>query len=298
MARFGSVRDDGHDPRPSSRSNLSLGGGESFTRQRDQEHDTLAEQIPVISRDAFVEQFARDYTPSHVTMIGPTQRGKTTLCFQLLNAIHRVHPEMSVTVLHGKIKGRDHTMEEAAKKNNYRIITKFPPGATLRPSKMKRRVNGYILRPLKKDDISASEEEKILQGEFAKALRKNYHSTSKKKIKITLVDERAQADKDLKLTKDLDASLQRGLPHNPEWNNIQRGAWVSYHCYDAPEHMFIYHDDHESNRKRYSEFGCADPEVIFRLVSKLKTKKVKTGGTISQCLYMRRSDRYMCIVNT
>lgn len=229
-------------------------------------------------------------------MIGPTQRGKTTLCFQLLHAVIARNPKWKVVVLHGKIKGRDHTMDEWAKKSNYRIVRSYPPGPTLRPSKMRHRVNGYILRPLKKDDISASEEEKLLKEEYAKALRANYHST--RNVKITVVDERAQADKDLRLTDQLDAPLQRGLPHNPEWNNIQRGAWCSYHCYDAPEHMFIYHDDHESNRKRYSEFGCADPEVIFRLVSKLKTKKVKTGGTISQCLYMRRSDRYMCIVDT
>jgi hypothetical protein len=294
MPRFGSVRDGGSSEggRSPSRSQANLGIVRDNSRQ---EFDNEADQVRVIDRKTFVDQFGRDYTPSHLTMIGPTQRGKTTLCFQLLGAVRRYHPEMTVTVLHGKIKGRDHTMEEWAKKNNYRIVRSWPPSPTLRPSKMKRRVSGHILRPLKKDDISAAEEEKLLKAEYARALRANYHST--KRVKITLVDERAQADKDLRLTDQLDAPLQRGLPHNPEWNNIQRGAWVSYHCYDAPEHMFIYHDDHESNRKRYSEFGCADPEVIFRLVSRLKTKKVKTGGTISQCLYMRRSDRFMCIVD-
>jgi hypothetical protein len=289
------VRDDESPGGSSSRSERNLG----LARESDprQEFDAEAEQVPVIERQAFVDKFAHEYTPSHVTFIGPTQRGKTTLCFQLLGAIHRVHPKWKVVVLHGKIKGRDHTMEDFAKKNNYRIVATWRPGPTFRPSKSKRRVAGYILRPLKKEDIPAAEEEKILKTEYAKALRSNYHYTGKQ-VKITLVDERAQADKDLRLTDQLDAPLQRGLPHNPEWNNIQRGAWVSYHCYDAPEHMFIYHDDHESNRKRYSEFGCADPEVIFRLVSRLKLKKVKTGGTISQCLYMRRSDRYMCIVDT
>jgi hypothetical protein len=295
MERFGSVRGDDRD-RASPRADRNL----TSVRQEPDDranYDAEVDQVPVVDRQTFVKEFAKDYTPSHVTLIGPTQRGKTTLCFQLLKAIMALHPDWKVVVLHGKIKGRDHTMEKAAKENRYRIITRYPPGPTLRPSKMKRRVRGYILRPLKKDDVSAAEEEKMLKTEYAKALRSNYHYTGKK-VKITLVDERAQADKDLRLTDQLDAPLQRGLPHNPEWNNIQRGAWVSYHCYDAPEHMFIYHDDHESNRKRYSEFGCADPEVIFRLVSKLETKKVKTGGTISQCLYMRRSDRYMCIVDT
>jgi hypothetical protein len=294
MARFGSVRDgDAPSPAP-SRSQPNLG----IVREsnRGEEFDQEAEQVHVVPREQFVRDFGEKYTPSHLTMIGPTQRGKTTLCFQLLRAVLRRNPKWKVMVLHGKIKGRDGTIAEWAKKDNYRIVRQWPPSPTARPKHWKRNTPGYILRPLKNEDISAKEETKILQTEFSKGIRRNYHST--RGVKITMVDERAQADKDLRLTEDLDAPLQRGLPHNPEWNNIQRGAWVSYHCYDAPEHMFIYHDDHESNRKRYSEFGCADPEVIFRLVSKLKTKKVKTGGTISQCLYMRRSDRYMCIVDT
>jgi hypothetical protein len=265
-------------------------------RNRAEEADAEADQIPVIARKQFVEDFGENYTPSHVTLIGPTQRGKTTLCFQLLHAVLRRHPKWKATILHGKIKGRDGTIAEWAKKDHYRIVTNWPPGPSPRPKHWKRNIPGYVHRPLKKK-MPAKEEEKLLQEQFQQSIRTNYHYTGKE-VRITVVDERAQADKDLRLTTDLDAPLQRGLPHNPEWNNIQRGAWVSYHCYDAPEHMFIYHDDHESNRKRYSEFGCADPDVIFRLVSKLETKKVKTGGTISQCLYMRRSDRFMCIVDT
>ena len=283
----------------SSRSERNLGlarAEDSAYQQRQEEYDTEAEQVPVVPRDKFVSDFAENYTPSHLTMIGPTQRGKTTLCFQLLHAVLRKNPKWRVIVLHGKIKGRDHTMEEWAKKSNYRVIRRYPPGATARPKHWPRNVRGYILRPLRKDDITAKEEEKILTEEYSKALRKNYHST--RNVKITLVDERAQADKDLRLTAQLDAPLQRGLPHNPEWNNIQRGKWCSYHCYDAPEHIFLFFDDDSSNTDRYAEFGVGDPQVIKRILRNLKMKKVKTGGTISQCLYMRRSDRYMCIVDT
>lgn len=255
------------------------------------------DQVRVVPREQFVSDFAQNYTPSHVTFIGPTRRGKTTLCFQLLHAVMKKHPKWKVVFLHGKIKGRDETIDKWAKRSNYRIVDSYPPGLTPRPKHWKRNVNGYILRPLKKDDISAKEEEKLLTEQFARGIRANYHYTGKE-VRITVVDERAQADKDLRLTTDLDAPLQRGLPHNPEWNSIQRGKWCSYHCYDAPEHMFIYLDDDKSNRERYAEFGCADPDVIYALVTKLKTKKSEDGGTISQCLYMRRSDRYMCIVDT
>ena len=261
--------------------------------------DKEAASVPVVDRQQFISEFAGSYTPAHVTFIGPTQRGKTTLCFELLHAVMARHPKWKVTTLHGKIKGRDHTIEEWAKKSNYRVVRSWPPGWTMRPKHMKRNVRGYILRPLKKEE-SAREEERILKEEFGKAIRANYHSTGAKRdrIVITLVDERAQADKDLKMSTDLDAPLQRGLPDNPEWNNIQRGKWVSYHCFDAPEHIFIFKSDDASNNERYAELGCADPGVIEQVLKDLRTEKVKTGGTISQALYIRRSDRYMCIVDT
>lgn len=264
--------------------------------KRDNEPDVPS--LRTVPREEFVKQFAQDYKPSHVTLIGPTQRGKTTLCFQLLHAVLARHRKdrWTATILHGKIKKRDDTMREYARKSNYRVIKSWPPGPAGRPKHMKRNVSGYILLPLGNDKMSAAEEEKTLKAEFGRAIRSNYHST--RRVKITVIDERAQADKDLKLTKDLDAPLQRGLPHNPEWNNIQRGAWCSYHCYDAPQHVFLFFDDDDSNVERYSEFGIGDPRGIQEILKNLKTKTVKNGGMISQCLYMRRSDRYMCIVDT
>jgi hypothetical protein len=266
---------------------------------RDDESNTEAEQVPVVDRKVFVSDFAAKYTPAHVTFIGPTQRGKTTLCFQLLHEVLKRHKKWKVRVLHGKIKGRDHTIADWAKKSNYRVVRSWPPSPAIRPKHWKRNTKGYIVRPLRKEE-SAKEETRILKEEFQKTIRSGYHSTGAKRdrIIITLVDERAQADKDLRMSEELDAPLQRGLPDNPEWNNIQRGKWVSYHCFDAPEHIFFFKSDDSSNNERYAELGCAEPGVIERVLSKLETKKVKTGGTISQALYIRRSDRYMCIVDT
>lgn len=271
------------------------GAGSRFGLDRGNEPDIP--QLRVVGRDQFVEEFAEQYKPSHLTMIGPTQRGKSTLCFQLLNAVLARHKQdkWSAVILHGKIKKRDRVMIEQAKQNGYRIVPTWPPSPSPRPKHWRRNATGYILLPLNKK-LPAKEEKKLLAAEFAKAIRTNYHST--RHVNITVVDERAQADKDLRLGEDLDAPLQRGLPHNPEWNNIQRGAWCSYHCYDAPEHVFIFLDDDDSNTKRYAEFGIGDPRGLVEVMRGLKTKQVETGGTISQALYMRRSDRYMCIVDT
>jgi hypothetical protein len=296
--RFGDVRSEPERPGQSRRDG-SERRSLSLVREDDKNAGPDTSDIRTVSRQAFIKDFADNYTPAHVTFIGPTQRGKTTLCFELLHEVLRRHPKWKLVTLHGKIKGRDHTIEDWAKKSNYRVVRHWPPGPAVRPKNWKRNTNGYILRPLRKEE-SAAEEEKLLKDQFRKAIRSNYHSTGAKKdrIVITLVDERAQADKDLRIDKDLDAPLQRGLPDNPEWNNIQRGKWVSYHCFDAPEHIFIFKSDDASNRERYAELGCADENVIEAVLKDLKTVKVKTGGTISQALYIRRSDRFMCIVDT
>ena len=256
-------------------------------------------RIPTLSRRDFVREFGRTYGNGHLTMIGPTGRGKSRLSGQLQKEI--VNPHRQVIYLHGKVAGRDLVVPKLARSNNYRIIHEWPPPRSVRPANWRRNVNGWILLPLEKPLKSPEEENKLLQREFRKGINHGYTNTNDDKQFITVVDERAQAEEDLKLKVALDGPLQRGLPHNPEWNHVQRGRWVSYHCYDAPSDMFIFFDDDVDNRKRYSEFACGDPDEVLYVTSKLKQREIKRrGGTsiISQCLYMRRADRFMCIVDT
>jgi hypothetical protein len=90
------------------------------------------------------------------------------------------------------------------------------------------------------------------------------------------------------LQREAEAALMRGGPDNAEWNEAQRGRFLSYHTYNAPEHLIVFYDDDADNRKRYSDFGVADPDYIYHVTSKLKTDRSKDGRTISQALYIRR----------
>lgn len=256
-------------------------------------------RVPTLSRRDFRREFKRTYGMGHVTFIGPTGRGKSKLSGELQHDV--VSPDRQAIYLHGKVHGRDLVVPKLAGQNNYRIIHEWPPPRAIRPRNYRRNLNGWILVPLEKPGASSDEEDATLRREFKKAINTGYTNTDDRHQYITIVDERAQAEEDLKLKTDLDGPLQRGLPHNPEWNHIQRGRWVSYHCYDAPSDMFIFFDDDVENRKRYAEFACGDPDEVKYITSNLKTKEIRRrGGTsiISQCLYMRRGDRFMCIVDT
>jgi hypothetical protein len=227
----------------------------------------------------------------HVTYLGPTGRGKSTLCFQLLGQV--INPDHQVISLHGKIKGRDPVIGKAAKRYNLRTVPDLPSHTRQRLDR-KRRFNGYMVVPLEKPS-DPTEEQAKLQSAFRKAIHQNYRTTGKNTI--THVNEAHQIQEELKLKRDIEAPLMRGGPDNAVWNEAQRGRYLSYHTYSAPEHIFVFYDDDADNRKRYSDLGCADPEEIYWLTSHLKTKRSRDGRTISQCLYIRRSGG-MYVVDT
>lgn len=243
-----------------------------------------------ISRKDFIKEFKHDYAPGqHLTEIGPTQRGKSKMGKDLLKAV--ISPELKAIVLTGKPTGRERTWnEDAAKELNLKVIETWPP----RYDPRDRKKNGYLLRPRhgmkdpEADDLN-------LQIQFRSAIISNYAKTGKGTI--TVVDEGHQVQVDLALKKICEAPLMRGAPDNAMWTFVQRGRFVSYLCYDAPEHILIFRDDDRSNQQRYGEISGVDAKEITELTRQLKVKRNSTGGTISQCLYIRRSGSEMMIVD-
>jgi hypothetical protein len=252
------------------------------------------DDVEVIPRKEFVREFGENYqSGQHATFLGPSGRGKTRLVGQLL--IASATPDHQAVVLHGKIKGRDKTIESMSAAADMPIVESWPPS---RYRKWRsRHSRGYILLPLSKAGNTASEENALVAREFKKAIRANYH-TSHSKPRITVVNEAHQAHNDLKLKGDCEAPLMRGRPDNAVWSEVQRCRYVSYMVYDQAEHVFIFYDPDVDNQRRYSEIGGVDPQYVRDLASGLKTHTVRDGSTISQCLYFRRSGNYLCIVDT
>lgn len=253
--------------------------------------DIPVSSVPTISRQQFVEEFARDYrSGQHVTFIGPTGKGKTTLAFQLLDRV--ISPDYpKALVLAGKPPGRDHTMEEAAKRLNLRTITEWPPP----PAFGDRKKRGWVLRPNQKMR-DHDEDYAELRKQFKAGILGAYRTSPKKPL-ITFVDEAHLIHYDLKLRKECEMTLTRGAPVNAMWTLVQRGRWISYQCYDAPEHVFIFYDPDLNNQKRYAEIGGVDARELMAITKKLRTERVATGQTVSQCLYMRRAGPEFRIVD-
>lgn len=248
---------------------------------------STVDKVPVYPRRDFLQEFRHTYQPGqHLTMIGPTQRGKTTLCLQLLQQV--ISPRLKCVILAGKPPGRDGTMATAPEVLNLRVVEEWPPEYNYRDRKR----NGYVLRPKHSmSDLEADEDN--LRQEFRKAMLANYKS---KKPVITVVDEAHHVQNDLGLKREYEAALMRGAPIDAEWSLIQRGRFMSYLAYDAPEHLFLFYDPDRSNIRRYSEMGGIDPRQVEYLTLGLKTRTIKTGQTISEALYIRRAGPRFAIV--
>jgi hypothetical protein len=250
-----------------------------------------------MSRKEFIKFFAENYKPGqHVTFLGPSGRGKTRLAGQLLSAVlARFRGKIKAMVLHGKIKGRDKTIEKLSKAADLPITRTFPPSQYRKLRH--RKSNGWIIRPLDHAGDTPDDENKRIGSEFRRTIHRSYHAKVKKPV-ILVVDEAHQAQNDLGLRKDCEGPLMRGRPACGVWSLVQRGRHVSYMVYDQAEWLLIFYDPDRDNQRRYSEIGGVDPQVLIELSRRLKTKTVADGSTISQALCFRRSGDLLIIVDT
>ena len=248
--------------------------------------------IEVVPRKEFLRQFGKDYQAGqHVTMIGPTQRGKTTLCLQLLK--HVISPKLKCVILAGKPPGRDGIMATAPEQLDLTVVEEWPPNAFQKLRTRKR--NGYMLRPfqtmkdLNKDTVN-------LRNQYRRAMLDCYAAPADQPC-IIVIDEAHHVQNELKLKDEYEAPLMRGAPVDAEWSLIQRGRFMSYLAYDAPEHLFLFYDPDRSNAARYSDIGGIEPKRTQYIVENLRTYEIKTGQTISEALYIRRAGPRLSIVD-
>lgn len=240
-----------------------------------------------VSRAEFLYDVWDYHAGQHVTFVGPTQRGKTTFCFQLLKVT--ANPNMKAIVL--VAKPADPTINKWIPRLNMRVVDTWPPGY----SPKDRHNDGWILKP-HHTLTNVDRDNANLHDNFKPAMYSAY-ATKISKPKIVLFDEAHHVQNELALKKEYEMILMRGAPRCAAWSNLQRGRFSSYLTYDSPEHMFIFYDPDRANQQRYSEFGGVDAQTMIRLSEQLKTYRVSSGGTISEALYIKRAGPELYIVD-
>lgn len=241
------------------------------------------------------ETFLRDYWAyrpgEHVSLIEPTQGGKTTLAYQLLDATMADHPDLRVVT--AVPKPRDPATRRWADKLDLKVVPDWPPPWT--PFGKPR---GYALWPkhIKGGDDKANREH--LARTFRKMMDEQYWQGNS----LTLCDDAYLMAVLLEMNDSFEKHLTAGggmgsalwMTNQKPSGTVGGGALTSF-AYNAPTHLFLGHDPDERNVKRFSEIGGVDPKLVAGIVSNLEVHHVN-GKNVSDKLYIHRGGPYMATI--
>jgi hypothetical protein len=216
-----------------------------------------------------------DYKPGeHVTVIGSTGSGKTTLAYQVLSYTNT--PELPSVVL--VMKPRDDTASKAIKRLKHRKVSAWPPiPSPWQPKKP----SGYAVWP--GHTFDPDRDEAAHYDIFRTVILDSY----KKGNRILFIDE-TEGLKSMGLEKEMRTVWRQGRSMGcGVWAATQRPSDIPLLAYSSASHLFLFRDNDKRARERFSEIGGMDGQVVAEANLALKDHT---------CLYIHQPTRSMCVI--
>ncbi len=230
------------------------------------------------------------YRPGeHVSLIAPTQNGKTTTLFQLLahtdtrsvkDGGWMVTPPVMLIA-----KPKDRTVAEGLADLGYRETDRWPPRKPLWSDPPA----GYGLWPKHRAGAPPEANAAHLASVFRPAMSRTFWAGNS----ITVADEVYHLAAVLGLSQELTQHWTQGAGMGAGlWSATQKPSGTAQgsiptFMYNSPVHTFLGHDPDKRNRDRFAEIGGIDGKLVSETVLKLDR---------FEWLYIHRNGPTMCIV--
>lgn len=241
--------------------------------------------IWVFPRREFVTTRFTYRAGQHIVFGGPSQNGKTTLAFDLLEECASETLPAYVIVS----KPADPVSEKRGRELKYPRIYEGLPKRKLMEIINDERPRGYLIWPKFGDMNTDVENASRITRDFLNAV---YAQGARKKKAILVLDDTYLKAKVLGLDRQMTTiHAMAGAMGIGAWTFVQKptGAGETpIMAYGAADHLFLFNEPDERSRQRYGEIGGVNPKLVERMVMSLED---------FQALYIRRSGRHMCIVD-
>lgn len=222
-----------------------------------------------------------DYRPGeHVSVIEPTQGGKTTLLFRLLESI----PEQKNPPVMLVAKPRDRTVSEGIERLGYEEIATWPPKRRW----LREAPPGYALWPRHvKGDMARTKAH--LGDQFRRCLQDMFWRGDS----VVVADEVYYLSVVLNLQEELTNHWTQGAGMGAAlWSATQKPSGTQQgtipgFMYSAAVHSFLGRDPDKRNRDRFAEIGGVDPKMIAAETMNLRR---------FEKLYINRNGPTLCVV--
>lgn len=240
----------------------------------------------VFPRQEFVNERFSYKAGQHVVFAGPSQNGKTTLAFDLLEV--SASPNLPAYVVVSK--PADKVSAERGKELNYRRVSEWPPQTTVKEI-FDGKPSGYLIWPKFGDmDTDVANASRVTRDFLASAYANGAHG----KKAIMVLDDTYLKSRVLGLDREMTTiHAMAGAMGIGAWTFVQKvtGAGeTTLIAYSSAEHLFLFNEPNENYRKKFGEIGGVDPKKVEAAVMSLDKKRF-------QCLYIRRTGRHLCVVD-
>lgn len=246
-----------------------------------------------LDRRDFLDHYFRYGPGEHLSLIYPTQKGKTHLAYQLADVAMRQNPGLSFASL--MPKSRSPATVNWARALDLQETPVWPPRRKL----MQSRPRGHVLWPPHRKDLSAAAD----RAQVADVMRGAMHDLFNQGDCITFADDVFLLAVLMGLNPECEEFWTAGSEGGAGlWSANQKPSGtlgsgsVSSFAYNSVTHLGLGRDTDERNIRRFAEIGGGvDPKEIAYHVRNLRLFPVG-GKTISEVLYLDLRGPYMCLV--
>lgn len=238
----------------------------------------------VIDREEFKTRRFDYKAGQHVLFAGPSQNGKTSLAFDLLEHVATNQLPAYVVVS----KPTDPVSEKRGRDLGFRRVSDWPPKTTLKEIR-DGKPPGYLLWPKFGNMETDVPNARDITYRF---LAQTYADGARKKKAIIVLDDTYLKARVLGLDREMTTiHAMAGAMGIGAWTFVQKATGAgetTLMAYGAAEHVFLFNEPDKKYRERYGEIGGVDPKLVERAVMSL---------TAYQCVYIKRTGRFMCIID-
>lgn len=244
----------------------------------------LRDGLWVFSREEFAETRWDYKAGEHVLFAGPTQNGKTSLAFELLDQC--ATPTLPAYV--GVSKPKDPVTTREGERLGFRRVSEWPPPKKMGELFGGEKPRGYLVWPKFGDMDTDVERCAILTR---KLLKDRYAAGMHDKKAILVMDDTVTKSKLMGLDQEMTTVLaMAGAMDIGLWVFVQKptdSGRTALWSYGQSEHVFIAADPDRKNQLRYDEIGGVDPKILMRAATQLQPYEF---------IYVKRTGRFICIV--
>lgn len=253
----------------------------------EQESFQRPDGVTVITRRAFCRDYFDYKKGEHVAFGGPSQHGKTSLAFDLLEYI--CNPDFPAYF--AVSKPQDPVTEKRSHELGYRIVSDWPPPKKLSEVLGGQKPSGYVVW-ISFGDLNSDMER--CAAVTQKLLMERYANGASKKNKggILVMDDTMVKAKIMGLDKDMVTILaMAGAMKIGEWVFVQKptdSGRTTLWGYEMAAHVFLTKGGDDKMLARYTEIvGSENGAIAKKVIPTLKPYEF---------LYVHKAKGFICIV--